>query len=70
MGGGDLDPIQYMVPWAHQSLQPKRHLDRFSVFEGLTSVTDRQTDHASRSVTIVLIYIRSTAMRLKNWGGQ
>jgi len=32
-----------MVPWAHQSPQPKRHLDRFSRFAGLTSVTDRQT---------------------------
>jgi len=25
-------PIEYMVPWAHQSSQPKRHLDRFSRF--------------------------------------
>ena len=22
--------IQYMIPWAHPSPQPKRHLDRFS----------------------------------------
>jgi len=33
-----------MVPWAHQSPQPKRHLDRFSRFVGLTIVTDGQTD--------------------------
>jgi len=33
-----------MVPWAHLSPQPKRHLDRFRLFAGLTSVTDRQTD--------------------------
>jgi len=25
-------PILYMVPWAHPSPQPKRHLDRFSLF--------------------------------------
>jgi len=32
--GGDLDPIYYMVPWAHvrQSSAHKRHLDRFSRF--------------------------------------
>jgi len=29
---GDLDPIQYMVPWAYPSPHPKRHLDRFSRF--------------------------------------
>jgi len=28
---------------AHPSPQPKRHLDRFSRFAGLTRVTDRQT---------------------------
>ena len=28
-------------PWAHSSPQPKRHLDRFSRFAGLTTVTDR-----------------------------
>jgi len=43
------------------------HLDRFSRFCRLTAVTerptDRQTDHATRPVTIGLIYVRSTAMR-------
>jgi len=29
---GDLDPIQYMVPWDHPSLHPKWHLNRFSCF--------------------------------------
>jgi len=29
---GDLDPIWYMVPWAHPSLRSKWHLDRFSRF--------------------------------------
>jgi len=31
-----------------------------AVFAGLTSVTDRPTDHAIRSVTIDRIYVRST----------
>jgi len=31
-----------------------------AVFAGLSSVTDRQTDHATRSVTIGHIYVRST----------
>jgi len=63
-----------MLPLAHPSPQPKRHLDRFSRFAGLTTVTDRRTDrqtdrptdHATRSVTICRIYVRSTAMRFKN----
>ena len=36
-----------------------------AVFAGLTTVTDRQTDHATRSVTTGRIYVRSTAMRPK-----
>ena len=34
-----------------------------AVFAGLTSVTDRPTDHTTRSVTISRIYICSTAMQ-------
>ena len=40
-------PIQYMVPWAHSSPQPKQHLNRFStsaVIAGLITVTDWHTD--------------------------
>jgi len=37
-----------------------------ATFAGLTSVTDQQTDHATRSVRIGRIYIRSTAMRPNN----
>jgi len=37
-----------------------------AVFAGLTSVTDRQTDHATRSVTIGRVYVCSTAMQPKN----
>ena len=57
-------PFSYMVPWAHPIPQSKRHLDRSRrFFSRLTSVTDRQTDHATWSVTIGRIYVRSTAMR-------
>jgi len=34
-----------------------------AVFPGLTSVTDRLTDHATQSVTVGCIYVCSTAMR-------
>jgi len=37
-----------------------------AVFARLTSVTDRPTDHATRSLTIDRIYVRSTAMRSNN----
>jgi len=37
-------PYLYVLPWAHPSPQPKRHLDRFNRFAGLTTVTDRATD--------------------------
>jgi len=49
-----------MVPWAHQSPQPKRHLDPFSCFSaGLTIITDRQTtllrlEHQAASMYVVL----------------
>ena len=38
-----------------------------AILAGLTSVADRPTDHATRSVTIDRIYVRSTATRSKNW---
>jgi len=39
-----------------------------AVFAGLTSVTDRQTDHATRSVTLDRIYIRIVrTMRSNNY---
>jgi len=37
-----------------------------AVLAGLTSVTDRLTDHATWSVTTDRIYVRSTAMQSKN----
>ena len=52
----------YMDPpantWFLGPPQPKWHLDRFvHFFPGLTTVTDRQTDHATPSVTVRRIYV-------------
>ena len=41
-------------------LDPNGILIGSAVLAGLTSVTDRPTDHATRSVTIDRIYVRST----------
>jgi len=40
---GNLDPIEYMVHWAHASQLYKRHVDRFSRFTRLTRVPKEQT---------------------------
>jgi len=64
---GDLDPIEYMLFWAHLSPQPKRHLDWFSRYcRAHCRPTDQLTDHATWSVTIGHIYTCSTAMRRNN----
>jgi len=57
-----------MVPRANPSPQPKRQLDRCSRFcraHKCDRPTGRPTDHATRSVRIGRIYVRSTAMRPK-----
>jgi len=48
---------EFSTHTASRSVQP------FFNFAGLTSVTDRQTDHATQSVTTDHIYVRRTAMR-------
>jgi len=58
---GNLDSgrLIYMVPLAHPSSHPKRHLDRFSRFcraHGRYRQTDRKTDHVSPPVIIGRIY--------------
>ena len=63
--GGPKHPSHTWFPGPTRVL--KWHLNRFSHLAGLTSVTDRPTDHATRSVTIDRIYVRSTAMQSKNW---
>jgi len=63
-------PIEYVLPWAHPSPHPKRHLDRFGCFAGLTIVTnrqtDRQTDRPRCSVCNNRPHLRSTAIRPEN----
>jgi len=63
---GDLDPIQRMVQWAHQSLLTNRHFDRFSRFSGLTNVTNRQTDQANPSISSNKSHPAVAATRTKN----
>jgi len=72
--GTSLPPKNYPFPWGiwtpsntwfpghTQVLNPNGISINSAVFAGLTNVTDR-TDHATRSVTICHIYVRSTAMR-------
>jgi len=55
-----------MVPWAHQVLNPNGISIGAAVFAGLTSVTHRQTDHATRLVTTGRLYVCSTAMQPNN----
>jgi len=55
-----------MVPGPTQVLNPNGSSIGAAVFAGLTSVTDRPTDHATRSVRIGRIYARSTTMRPNN----
>ena len=55
-----------MVPGPTQVVNTNGSSIGAAVFAGLTSVTDRPTDHATRSVRIGRIYVRSTAMRPKN----
>jgi len=57
---GDVDPSYYGSFGSPESI-PKRHVDQFSRFAGLTIVTDRptdrQTDHITPSVTTGCIYV-------------
>jgi len=55
-----------MVPGPTQLLNPSGSSIGAAVFAGLTSVTDRQTEHATRLVRIGRIYVCSTAMHPKN----
>jgi len=59
-------PSNTWFPGPTQVLNPNGSSIGAAVFAGLTSVTDRPTDHATRSVRIGRIYVRSTAMRPKN----
>jgi len=55
-----------MAPGPTQVLNPNGSSIGAAVFAGLTSVTDRPTDHATWSVRIGRIYVHSTAMQPNN----
>jgi len=59
-------PSNTWFPGHSQVLNPNGSSIGAAVFAGLTSVTDRQTDHATRLVRIGRMYVRSTAMRPNN----
>ena len=63
---GSGPPSNTWFPGPSWVLNPNSISISAAVVAGLTSVTDRQTDHATRSVTIGRIYVHSTAMRPKN----
>jgi len=68
--GGSEPSSNRWSPGPTQILNPNGILIGSAIFAGLTSLTDRptegQTDHATRSLTIGRIYVRSTAMRPKS----
>ena len=53
-----------MIPWPVHAHNPNGITIGSAVFAGLSSVTDRRTDHATQSVTVGHIYVRSAAMHL------
>jgi len=59
-------PSNTWFPRLTRVLNPNGILIGSAVLAGLTSVTDRPTDHATRSVTIDRIYVPSTVTRSKN----
>jgi len=69
--GGSEPPSNTWCLGPTQVLNPNGISIGSAAFAGLTSVTDRQTDrgtdHATRSLTIDRIYVRSTAMRSNSW---
>jgi len=58
--GGSGPPSNTWFPGPTRVLNPNGVLIGSAVFAGLTSVTDRPTDHYTRSVTTGRIYVRST----------
>jgi len=64
--GGSEPPSNTWYLGPTQVLNPNGISIGSAVFAGLTNVTDRQTDHATQSLTIDRIYVPSTAMRSNN----
>jgi len=61
--GGSGSPSNTWFSGPTRVLNPNGISISSAIFAGLSSVTDRQTDHATRSVTIGRIYVRSTVMQ-------
>jgi len=64
--GGSEPPSNTWSLGPTQVLNPNSISIGSAVFAWITSVTDRPTDHAIRSLTIDRIYVRRTAMRSNN----
>jgi len=58
--GGSGPPSNTWFPGPTRVLNPNGISIGSTVFAGLTSVTDRQTDHATQSVTVGCIYVQCT----------
>jgi len=63
---GSGPPSNTWFPRPTQVLNPNGSSIGAAVFAGLSRVTDRPTDHATWSVRIGHIYVRSTAMQPNN----
>jgi len=63
---GTWTPSNTWFPGPTRVLNPNDISIDSAIFARLTSVTDRPTDHATRSVSIGRIYVRSTAMQPNN----
>jgi len=63
---GDLDTHLTHGSFGLPESSTQMHLDWFSHFYRAHYCGRRQTDHATRSVTIGRIYVRSTAMQANN----
>jgi len=64
--GGSGPPSNTWFPGPTQVLNPNSISIGAAVFAELTRMTDRQTDRATRSVTIGRIYVCSTAIQPNN----
>jgi len=64
--GGFEPPSHTWFPGPTRILNPNSISIALAILAGLTSVTDRPKDHATRSVTIGRIYVRCIVMRPKN----
>ena len=62
---GDLDPIWYMVPWAHPSQPPKQHHDQFGRFFGRVR-HNRQTHRPHYSICSSWLRLAIAVMWPKN----